>query len=377
MKVLMITNMYPSNKYPTYGIFVKNFKEILDEIGIEVESVVLTKNNNKFIKLFKYFNYYFKIIFKILFAKYDLVYVHYISNNSVPLLICKKIKKYKLWINVHGTDIIPQNHKQEIWQKYVRNILPKADKIIVPSNYFKSVLNVKFNIDEEVIDIIPSGGVSEKVFYQYEKADVIKKKKEYGILAQEKVIGYVGRIDSQKGWNVFLESVNFLNQSGYLKDKKVIVVGSGNEINEFNKLRDKLNLREIIIHIPLVQQKILVDIFNIFDVLCFPSYQESLGLVPLEAMACGIPVIASDIEVVKEYIYNNINGFTFKCGDYLQLSEKIKCFFKMSNHDIDSLKVEAMKISSRYKKSVVSENIRKMFSKEILQQKIKTLEGER
>ena len=72
----------------------------------------------------------------------------------------------------------------------------------------------------------------------------------------------------------------------------------------------------------MLSQKELANIYNILDLFIFPTERasESLGLVAIEAMACGCPVIASDYAAPKYYIENDYNGYKFEKGNYEELA---------------------------------------------------------
>ena len=110
MKILIVSNMYPSNKYPAYGTFVRNFCEQLTELGINYDLSVMHKSANKVSKIWRYFYFYVKTLIKCLNGEYDIIYVHYASHSSIPVIIAKKLnRKLKVYTNGHGSDIVPEN----------------------------------------------------------------------------------------------------------------------------------------------------------------------------------------------------------------------------------------------------------------------------
>ena len=76
-KILLLSNMYPSKRYPHYGIFVRNTEKILNENDYEVIKVVMEKEDRKFLKFWSYFIYFFKSLYMLLFKTNDYVYIHY------------------------------------------------------------------------------------------------------------------------------------------------------------------------------------------------------------------------------------------------------------------------------------------------------------
>lgn len=321
MKVLVISNMYPSKSYPSYGVFVKNFIESLDKKDIYVEKTVLTKETNKLKKVIKYLQFYMEIFFKIIIQNYDLIYVHYASHTALPILLASKFKKINLFVNVHGSDVVPQKNSQLRYQKFVYKLLKIAKKVIVPSEYFKKLVENKFNVFSEKIIISPSGGVNQEKFYYINEKSTLRSK--YNIDKNLFVIGYVGRIDIGKGWDTFLKSIKILVDNNQINGKMALIVGSGAQISDFKNMISELNLESYIIWRDLLPQNELKNIYNLMDVFCFPTNGESLGLVGLEAMMCGVPVIGSKIGALPEYIIENKTGKLINKFDHAGLSNKI------------------------------------------------------
>src|SRR5699024_6610064 len=88
--------------------------------------------------------------------------------------------------------------------------------------------------------------------------------------------------------------------------------------------------------------------YNKFDALIFPTYKESLGLVALEAMATGTPVIASDIPPLNNYIENKKNGLLFDKGSSYSLKEQMQFFMMLKQKELDILHKNAFNESRNY-----------------------------
>ena len=313
-KILLISNMYPSKKYPHYGVFIKNIFDILKQNNFNLDKVVLKKHDSKLMKLIAYLYFYFKIIFKILFNNYAIIYGHYASHISFPLLIALKFKhNLNIVLNVHGNDIVPEDNNDLKFIPHVRKLLILCNKIIAPSVYFKNILIDEYGIDSNRILVFPSGGIDTKVFHKIENKDYIYKK--YNFDKSKKHIGFVSRLEEKKGWDIFLKSAKeILTQNNNIE---FIVVGDGSQKTDYLQLKQNLGLSDEIREFQLLPQNEICEIFNILDIFCFPTYRksESLGLVGLESMACGTIVIGSDNYGPGSYIQNDFNGFTFKTGD--------------------------------------------------------------
>lgn len=345
MKILVVSNMFPSKKNPSYGTFVKNFCDQLEELKIDFDISVMKKSKGKVSKIVSYIFFFLITFTKCLFQKYDVIYIHYASNSSIPVLWASKLKKMTIYTNVHGSDVVPQNKRQEKMQKYTRKILSISNKIIAPSEYFRIYVAEKYDISEKNIYISYSGGIDDSVFY----------KENLNLPSKTITLGYVSRISKGKGWDVFLKACAQIKDYEY----KIIMVGSGPQKNDLENLIDTLGLKEKIELYPLLEQKKLRKIYNQIDIFVFSTcLRESLGLVAIEAMACGTPVIASDFAAPSYYIKDGVNGYKFEMGNEIDLCNKIIKFIKLNDEGKKVLQEGAILTASEYKKERVLEQMR-------------------
>ena len=345
MKILMISNMYPSRDDPTYGIFVKNFQEQLEKLGVSFElAVIRGRSNSKLQKIQKYLKFFNEVIRSIMRNNYDLIYVHYINHSLIPLIFTKKNINKPLILNAHGSDVFTSNKLSSYIQKLTKGIIELADLVVVPSLYFEKVVIDKFNVNN--VYIFPSGGVNTKLFkpLNLKRNDIF-------------TIGYVSRIDKGKGWDIFLKSLYILRQNGI--KFSAIVVGDGKEKKEFLKLINDLRLNDNIVYYGSVPHNKLPEIFNLMDIFIFPSIRaaESLGLVGLEAMACGIPVIGSRMSGLLDYIKDEYNGKLFTPGDVSELVEAIKWYINLGENEKLKLKRNALETAKRFDSEKVFKNL--------------------
>lgn len=360
MKILLISNMYPDSQNPSYGIFVKNTEEILLKEGFWVDKIVLYKEKSKIKKFIKYIFHYLKIVFRCLFYKYDVVYVHYAAHNSIPLNIVKRIKNIKIYTNVHGSDIVPEVKSQEKFQIHVSKLLQHSNKIITPSNYYKELVSKKYSIYPEKIKVFPSGGVNISKFYYIEREKCLGK---LSLPKNYRYIGYVGRIDVKKGWDIFLRALKLMKDEGRLNNIKAIIVGHGKQSEMLEEMINEYELSQDLFLYNLLPQSDLKYIYNAIDVFCFPSMREgeSLGLVGLESMACGTPIIASRIGGILDYTIDGVNGFLFNPGDADDLKSKIYHFFSLSDDQKEILINECINTAKKYEVNVIKPKLIEIF----------------
>lgn len=342
MKLLVVSNMYPSEKYPSYGVFVENFCKQLTQLEIDYSLAVMKKSDGKVKKLLGYVRFFAQSFFKSLFGKYDAVYVHYASHSTPGVLWARKFRKFTIYTNCHGSDVIPENAGQERMQKNTRAILSYSKKVIVPSEYFKQVVADKYAIAKDRIFVCASGGVDTSLFR------ILPDSPQRDVFT----MGYVGRLSYGKGWDTMLRACAMLPDRNY----RLLVVGDGPEKPQMLSLLEELDLGSCTELCGLLPQKELVNIYNNIDVFLFPTERagESLGLVAVEAMACGTPVIASDFAAPAYYTADGVNGYKFEMGNPEALAQKIQQLRNASKETRETLSAGALRTALAYSREEVT-----------------------
>lgn len=350
-KILLVSNMYPSNKYKHYGSFVKNVKGVLEESGYIVDKSVMYKQDHLIGKILSYLSLYIGTILKGMFNNYDYIYAHYISHSAWPCVFLKKTSKnICLVLNAHGNDVVMDMPSEEKNIKRSTKYLKYADKVVVPSTYYKEVITSNYDVDDDKVFVYPSGGVDTDKFVNI---DMNTAKKECNLKEEFDYIGFVSRIEKNKGWDTFLKAIKVLKDENKLKNIRFLIVGSGSEEKLMNDMMKELDIVDLIETRSLVSQDELVNIYNSLKIFVFPTYRksESLGLVGLEAMACETIVIAANNYGPTSYVKDNRNGLFFKPEDYVDLKNKILDVYKLNNE-------QKKKILKKARETAISFDVR-------------------
>ena len=168
-------------------------------------------------------------------------------------------------------------------------------------------------------------GVNIKKFYFFNKKRILRKK--YKINHDHKIILYVGRINIDKGIFDLAKSFNYIKND--FPKTTLILVGceDGLSIEKIKSLiKDDFKKDFYYFHYTNKPEEFM----NLADVLCLPSYREGFGQVVIEAAACKLPAVVSDIYGLADSVKNNYSGFFFKSGNIFDLSRKLK---KILNDD--------------------------------------------
>ena len=190
----------------------------------------------------------------------------------------KPLLYLRLWLN-----------KKKISTYLIKN----CDKIIAVSSFDQKQLYKDFNVKSVVI---PYGINLSKIH--------IKKVVDKTKLDKNINLSFVGEISSKgNGLSYIVKALNILKSRGYYC--KLVAAGRDvGETNKIMKLAEKLNVRDQIQILGMVPNERALEIMANSDIFIMPSYYETFSKVVIEAMAVGVPVIASDVGAHKELIRN-------------------------------------------------------------------------
>lgn len=152
-----------------------------------------------------------------------------------------------------------------------------------------------------------------------------------------------------EGWDIFLEACQHI-----IKDDswRLLVIGSGAQDKLFDAAVMKSGLQEIIVHFSFLRQKDLRNAYNCMDIFVFSTYRksESLGLVGLEAMACGTLSVLPDKYGPTSYASHSYNCIQFMSGNVDELSMAISTAMNLNDEEIKKIQKNAIKTALQYEK---------------------------
>ncbi|HWO77557.1 MAG TPA: glycosyltransferase family 4 protein [Bacillus sp. (in: firmicutes)] len=320
-KILVISNMYPTEAHKTFGIFVKNQAESLREHGQDVDVIAIRDPRNGKWNVLKKYGFWLGKALLILLTRrkrYNVVHAHYVFPSGLIALLFKKIGKVPYVVTAHGGDIDKMAKKSHVIKKWTGEILQQSSHVIAVGNGLKNDIMKDFHVPEEKITVL-NMGVDRKVFKPFPK---IEAKKELLLPTDRKAILFVGNIIREKGVMELLQAFTLLNQNKHDLDLHLIGASRDQKFrNELEEIIAENKLNSLYFHPPLPQEQ-LAKWMAAADVFVLPSYIEGFGLVALEAMSCHTPVIATNVGGLT-YLVGNGAGKLVEPKNSTQLAEAI------------------------------------------------------
>jgi D-inositol-3-phosphate glycosyltransferase len=256
--------------------------------------------------------------------RYQLLHSHYWLSGWVALQLRQRLQAPV--VHMSHTLGYPKNAAaQQAWEqeplrrlRVEHDVLRGSDALVAESPSSKHHMMREYGVEAEKIHVIP-GGVDTAIFYPQDRQQV---RRELGLDSNAPVLLFVGRLQPLKGIDTLLRAAREVRL--HHDQVQVLVIGGGvdawddreaQELRRLQTLSEKLGLAAHVRFINAQPQHILARYYAAADVFVMPSHYESFGMVVLEAMACGTPVVASQVGGLTSTVVSGETGFLVPQGD--------------------------------------------------------------
>lgn len=222
---------------------------------------------------------------------------------------------------IHATEAGRNSGIRGETQKYINDtewmLTYESSEVIVNSNYMKNELQRLFGLPYEKINVIPNG-VNLNLFNNIEKDYDFRRR---FAMDNEKIILFMGRLVYEKGIQTLISAMPKILANYH--DSKLIVAGKGGMIDELKSQVNALGLGNKVYFTGYLAAKDVQRMYKCADVSVFPSTYEPFGIVALEAMLSGTPIVVSDIGGLNEIVEHGVNGMKSYAGNPNSLADSI------------------------------------------------------
>ncbi len=319
MKILVFTTLFPNQKMPQHGLFIKARVEALakkHEIQVvapvayfpgwninekwfrfsriprqEVIDGIIVYHPRYFItpKIGRSFYGFLMFLSLCPFVKrlqkefnFDLIDAHFVYPDGFAAIGIGQLLGKKVILNARGTDINWYPNFRII-RRLIQDTLRRSSAIVSVSEYLKDEM-IALGTDPEKIHVIPNG-VDSSIFH-FEQQEVMRKK--LNLPLDAKIILSVGLLIERKGFHFLIKALSYINDPNVL----LIIIGDGNYENHLRNLIEQCQLKN---RVRIIGQKSQTDLSHWYaasDIFALTSLREGRPNVVLEALACGTPVVS-------------------------------------------------------------------------------------
>lgn len=340
MKVFVISKGMPTEKYPLNGIFEFDQAKALANVGNDVAMLVIDFRSRSYKRKYGFFEYekdgvkvfelslplgiyrralpilkrflvklYKKAVKSV--GKPDVIHVHFYSIAAIASVLTKKFD-VPFVVTEHSSKLnrnIKEISKLDV--KLAKKAYKNADKVITVSNALAKNLKENFGVDAVVINNIVD--VAKFQYVKREPKDVF-------------TFISVGNLIQIKGFDLLIEA--FADAFNDDKSVSLKIVGAGLERERLQAIVNQYDMSDRIILLNEVGRDKLKDIYQDGDAFVLASRSETFGVVFIEAMATGLPVIATDCGGPSDFV-NEKNGYLIPVDDKKSL---VDALVKMRNN---------------------------------------------
>jgi len=270
---------------------------------------------------------------KKIFKEEDINIVHIILPMSASIVAIKAAKSLNIKIVAHShsqpenlfMDMpkVIQPTLNNLWNKYLSWTYDKAESLIYPTEMARTLLD-KLSKKNQKSHVI-SNGINTEEFKTTSVGDFHER---FSIPEDKTKLLFVGRLFPEKSIDTLIKSIPHVIKKHL--DTHVMIVGGGHLKSKLEKLVSDLKVDKYVTFLGLVSEEDKILAYNASDIFILPSLAELEGMVVLEAMSCGKPIIIGDSEMSASRFFVDENGFLFKSKNPIDLAEKILMLIKDS-----------------------------------------------
>lgn len=353
MKICVFTQTFPRYQGDPVAPFMRDFCQGLVKAGNKV--IVLAPYDSKFslrkkkedfkIKLYKYvfadrlhllgysrtligdqrfklfvyplaplmFLFSFLALLRLIYQeKIEIISAHWILPNGFIAALVSKITGIPLVISIPGSDIYLA--KKNFIFRSMALLAVRQSKAVVSNSrryleeFSKSGINLENSLE------IPYGVDVKK--YQYPASQKIKMRRKLGFLKNDLIILAVGRLVEKKGYEYLIKAMPIILRKK--KQVRLVLIGNGAEKSKLIKIAKDLKISNKVFFLGKVNYDQLSKFYSLADLFIAPSIKDSQGnleshIVALfEAMASGLPIVATELAVSEKYVIDGVNGYRVK-----------------------------------------------------------------
>lgn len=315
-RLLLITNRYPTEQKPYAGWYVKAHAEFFQGAGWDVHVDCYSPHPSYIKQIISFGRYIIRLIRISRDAEFDLVHAHWVFPSGFLGVLIGKLRTIPVVVTSHGAYIEEFDELNTVMKWVVRWVLRSVDVLVsVGETHAKLLTNIE-EIPLSKIKTIDMG-----IDIQTDAPAKSSARSKLGLDQDRFLVMFIGNLTYVKGPDLLLEALALMKDD--FPELRCVFVGQGNYREKLEELVMESGLSACVEFVGGVPHEQVREYLAAADICVVPSRREPFGLIPIEAMACGIPVVAADVGELSRNIEHTVNGLLFEKGNPERLAEAL------------------------------------------------------
>lgn len=263
-----------------------------------------------------YFIYYTILLKNIDLKEISIIHANWIYPSGHLAFLLSKKYKIPFSVSLLGTDVHKLKKGTKYW-KVAKRIVEKADVVTsVSQELIDRCVNMDISIPVEKTIILDN-------IYDTNKFKIFPKnelRQKYSFNENEKIYFFVGGLVEIKNVDILIQAFNLLDD----KNSRLLIAGDGPDKLVLEQIVKKINLVDRVQFLGNLNEDKLIAFYNLSDILCLPSKNEGTPNVIIEALLCGLPIVATNVGGIPQLIKIGVNGFLVEPNNIDSLAEYLK-----------------------------------------------------
>lgn len=255
--------------------------------------------------------------------RYDIVHCHTPIAAACTRIACRKARKYgtKVFYTAHGFHFY-SGAPLKNWLLYypIEKLCAHYTDVLITINK-EDYARASRKLKAKQVVYVPGVGIDVERFASA-KVDRVAKRGELGVPEDAMLLLSIGELNRNKNHQVVLRAM------AQLENPRVhyAIAGVGDQKEALLALAEELNVKERF-HL-LGYRNDIPELCKTADIFCFPSYREGLGLGAIEAMACGLPLLTSNVHGINDYSVDGVTGYKCAPNDVDRFAMNMTCLIE-------------------------------------------------
>lgn len=251
---------------------------------------------------------------------YDVIHTHFAVPSGPSAALISQTFGIPNVLSIYGGDIYDPSkalspHRIPVLRMLVKRLLVSATSVVAESTDIRDRALRHYGLSRE-IPVIPLGLQAPSF--------AGARRSELGLSDDDFIIVSVGRLVARKGYEYLIRALARLD----IPNTRLLIIGQGPRKDHLASLAASLGVSERVSFLGRVSDEAKFQYLSVSDLFVLPSLHEGFGIVFLEAMFCGLPIIATDTGGQRDFLVNGRNGFLVPPRDSNALADRIKYLYR-------------------------------------------------